>query len=238
MRNKIILVVAIIFGLVAAFGAYKYLETAEETYRLSGNYANVATAIRMIPAKTVINDQMLQFKEMPTEYIHQEAVVDAKDAVGKIAKSDIYVGEQVLSTKLMAKGEPVSGLSAKIDWGKRAITVPVNNVIALHSMLHIGDHVDILATFENPKEKKSDGTNPTVVSAFIQNVPILAINNMLEDPKELKDELQTVTLMVEPTQAQQIAMALDQGTIQFVLRNLEDKEEKSLPASKLEQLLR
>jgi pilus assembly protein CpaB len=61
---------------------------------------------------------------------------------------------------------------------------------------------------------------------------------MLEDPKELKDELQTVTLMVEPTQAQQIAMALDQGTIQFVLRNLEDKEEKSLPASKLEQLLR
>ena len=66
MRNKIILVVAIIFGLVAAFGAYKYLETAEETYRLSGNYANVATAIRMIPAKTVINDQMLQFKEMPT----------------------------------------------------------------------------------------------------------------------------------------------------------------------------
>ena len=51
MRNKIILVVAIIFGLVAAFGAYKYLETAEETYRLSGNYANVATAIRMIPPK-------------------------------------------------------------------------------------------------------------------------------------------------------------------------------------------
>jgi len=118
------------------------------------------------------------------------------------------------------------------------MTVPVNNVIALHSMLHIGDHVDILATFENPKEKKSDTTNPTVVSTFIQNVPVLAINNLLEDPKEATDEFQTITLLVEPSQAQQIAMALDQGSIQFVLRNLEDKEKVALPASKLEELLR
>ncbi|HHX50258.1 MAG TPA: Flp pilus assembly protein CpaB, partial [Clostridia bacterium] len=203
-----------------------------------GNYASVATAVRIMPAKAVINDQMLQFKEMPTEYIHPDAIIDAKDAVGKIVKSDIYVGEQVLSTKLMAKSEPVSGLSAKIEQGKRAMTVPVNNVIALHSMLHIGDHVDILATFENPKEKKSDTTNPTVVSTFIQNVPVLAINNLLEDPKEATDEFQTITLLVEPSQAQQIAMALDQGSIQFVLRNLEDKEKVALPASKLEELLR
>jgi pilus assembly protein CpaB len=238
MKNKLILVLALCFGLVAAFATFKYLETAKETYRLSGNYAEVAVAVKNLPTRTVINQQMLNFKEVPTEFIHPDAVLDVNDAVGKIVKSEILAGEQLLYGKLVSKEEPDSGLSAKVETGKRAITVPINNVIALHGLVRIGDNVDILVTFEDPREKKADTGSVRVVSTLIQNVPIIAINNMLEDPKDLKDGFETLTVMVEPAQAQQIALALDQGNIHMVLRTPDDEEIKSTPINKMEHLLR
>ncbi|MBM7855619.1 pilus assembly protein CpaB [Desulfohalotomaculum tongense] len=233
MRNKLIFLLAIVFALVTAFSAYKYLENLKETYRTSGNFSQVAVAKQRIAAKTPINEQMLEFKEMPVEYIMPGAIVDAKDAVGKLARSDIYPGEQILSNKLIGKNDPAGGLAAKVEKGKRAITVPVTNVTALHGLIGIGDHVDVMVTFDTPSEPSFAAT-----STIIQNVPVLAVNRKTEGTKGVQEDPTTATLMVSPVQAQQIALAIQQGSIQLMLRSPDDKAAPALPMSKIEHLLR
>jgi pilus assembly protein CpaB len=232
MRNKLIFLLAIIFGLAAAFGAYNYLANLERTYKTSGNFARVAVAKQKIAARTVISGEMLEFKEMPVEYVPPGTVVDVKDAAGKMAVSDIYPGEMILSSKLVARSDVAAGLSAKVEKSRRAISIPVNNITALHGLVNPGDHVDVLVTFNVPGEQKVPAT-----STVVQNVPVLAVNGNLEGGGS-KQELQTVTIMVGPVEAQQIALAVQHGSIQLALRSPDDGDVVPVRTSKLEDLVR
>ncbi|MTI82203.1 MAG: Flp pilus assembly protein CpaB [Firmicutes bacterium] len=231
MRNKLILLLALVFAIIAAFGTYKYLESVKETYRTSGNFSQVATAKQKISAKTPINDQMLEFIEMPVEYIMPGAIVDAKDAVGKLARSDIYPGEQILSNKLIGKNDPAGGLSAKVEPGKRAVTIPANNVSALHGLLGIGDNVDVLVTFDTPNGK-------VATSTIIHKVPVLAVNKRIQGTSGGQEEPSTVTLMVTPSQAQMIVLAKERGGLHMVLRSPKDDNAPGLPMSTIQELIR
>jgi len=234
MKNKFVLLLAIVLGLSAAFGTFQYMEDLKQTYKLSGNYTQVAVAKQHIRAKTVITKEMLDFKEMPAEYVLPGTIVDAKDAEGKITVGDIFPGEVILSSKLTSKGDPAAGLSAKIEANKRAISIPSNKVNALHGLINVGDCVDVLATFdvEEPDKRES------YTSTLAQNVPVLAINNSLQTSVSEKLELETVTLMVEPIHAQQITLALEKGSIQLVLRAPDDKQVQPISSTKIQQLLR
>jgi len=234
MKNKFVLLLAIALGLAAAFGTLKYMEDLKQTYKLSGNYIQIAVAKQHISAKTVLTKEMLDFKEMPAEYVLPGTIVDIKDAEGKIAVGDIFPGEVILSSKLTGKGDPKAGLSAKIDTNKRAISIPANKVNALHGLISVGDCVDVLVTFDVDEgdQRKS------YTSTLAQNVPVLAINNHLQAGGSETLELETVTLMVEPIHAQQITMALEKGSIQLVLRAPDDKEVRPISSTTIKELVR
>jgi pilus assembly protein CpaB len=240
MKNKLILLLALLFGLVAAAATYKYTEDLKETYKVSGNFARVAVAKQKITARTVIDEEMLSFQEMPVEYVLPGAIVDIKDAEGKITRGDIFPGEFILSNKLVGREEADAGLSAKIEQGKRAISIPVTNVTALHGLINTGDYVDVIVTATVPRREgdQRGQEEETVTSTIIQNVPVLAINKDLVTNDGIKEEPQTVTLMVRQEEAQQIALALQQGAIQLSLRAPGDDSIIQVPSTKIEQLTR
>jgi pilus assembly protein CpaB len=233
MKNRFIFILAVLFALAAAFGTFKYMDNLKKTYQVSGNFAQIAVARQKIMARTLISEDMLDFKEMPAEYVLPGSIVDVKDAAGKLAKGDIYPGEPILSGKLVARDDPAAGLSSKVKPGKRAVTIPVNNVTALHGLINIGDSVDVMVTFNTQGEQKAAAT-----STIIQNVPVLAVNKSLDSVGASKEELQTLTLMVQPEEAQQVALALQQGSVQLMLRSPEDAGAVPLPTIKLERLIR
>ena len=233
MRNKLILLLALIFGLAAAFGVHGYLKNLEEAYRTSGNFTEVATAKQKITARTVVTNEMLEFKPMPVEYVLPGTVVASQDAVGKIARSDIYPGEPILTSRLARREDVAAGLAAKVVAGKRAISVPADNISALHGLVKVGDRVDVIVTFNTPDERKE-----AVTSTIVQNVPVLAINSDLESDDAAKQELATVSLMVDPIQAQQLALAIQQGSIHLALRAPDDGGSAPIRTIRLENLLR
>jgi pilus assembly protein CpaB len=232
MRNKLIIILAIVFGIIAAVGNFTYMKNVKQTYMSSGNFVQVATAKQKIPARSLLTEEMLEFKDMPVEYVLPGTVMEKKDAVGKMARSDIFPGELIIDKKIAGQKDTDAGLSPKVSPGKRAISVPVNNVTALHGLVRIGDHVDILVTFKGEGEGRQ-----ALTSTVIQDVPVLAINKTIENV-ESKEELQTVTVMVDPTQAQQIALSIQQGSIQLSMRSPGDSNINPLPSSNLEHLKR
>jgi len=244
MKNKLILLLAILFGGVAAFGAFQYMRTMEAAYQMSGNYTQVATAKGTIQARTEIQGSMLEFVEIPVEYVMSGGVLDAADAVGKLARSDIYPGEQITSLKLMSREDQQGGLAVKVEEGKRAIAIPANIVSSIHGLIEINDHVDVLVTFGyevegvDPVSGSTKGKQYVATSTIIHNVPVLAVNSKIMGCLDGCEELETITLMVAPEEAQLIALSIQQGQIQLSLRSPEDDKVIEMPSIGIEGLLR
>jgi pilus assembly protein CpaB len=65
-----------------------------------------------------------------------------------------------------------------------------------------------------------------MTTTVVQNVQVLSTGERLEpDPSGKPEHVKVVTLLMTPDDAQKLALASNQGTVQFVLRNGEDKEQ-------------
>ncbi|MCL6634262.1 MAG: Flp pilus assembly protein CpaB [Peptococcaceae bacterium] len=242
MKNKIILMLAVIVGLAAAGGIYLYLEDLKKTYVLSGDFVKVVTARQRIPAKTQITAQMIEMKDIPANYINERAAVDTGEVIGKIARSEILPGEQVLRDKLAKDRDSSDGLSFTLPPGRRAVTVAVNEVSGLAGLVRPGDRVDVLGTFDLQgavgQEKAS------ITSLLIQNVDVLSVDQSTspaagnnQDGKKAAPA-HTITLSVTPEQAQPLVLCSEKGSIRLILRPATDQEIVTLPSIRMNQLVR
>ncbi|MFZ5642257.1 MAG: Flp pilus assembly protein CpaB [Bacillota bacterium] len=230
-RINLILIVAVVFGLVAAWGTYEYLQHLEKTYKASGNFVAVAVAKTRIPAKQVITDQMVVFTEMPTNYVTPSVVNKPEEIIGKIARSDIYPGEQILKSKVAGPNDPGEGLAMIVEPGRRAMTIAVNEITGVAGMLSPGDHVDVLGTV--------NVGNQTITSTIVQNIKVLAVNKTTSTSTDNKPaQSATLTLSLNPGEAQQLTLAAEKGSIRVTLRTPTDKEWINVPSSNLNHLVR
>jgi pilus assembly protein CpaB len=233
MRGKInlILIVAVVFGLAAAWGTYRYLKHMENTYKASGQFVPVAVAKVAIPARQVINGQMVEFKDIPSNYVNPGALGKPQEVIGKVARSDIYPGEQIIRNKIANPNDPGEGLAMIIEPGRRAVTVAINDVTGVAGLLRPGDRVDVLGTVDVNKE--------TLTSLLVQNIKVLAVNKSLGAPVENKQfQSGTLTLSVNPHEAQTLTLASERGSIRVLLRTPADEAWVDIPSTNIQQLAR
>lgn len=234
MKGKIniILVLAVIFGLLAAWGAYQYLKHMEKTYKSSGNFVKVAVAKVKIPPRQVINEQMVEFTEMPSNYVNPTALGSPGEVLGKVSRSEIYPGEQIIKNKLASANDPGEGLAMMVEPGRRAMTVAVNDVTGVAGMLRPGDHVDVLGTVAVGKD--------TLTSTIVQNIKILAVNRATANSPNDNKQPQTgnITLSLSPYEAQHVTLASEKGTIRVLLRTPADAEKVQVPSTNINHLVR
>ncbi len=232
MKGRImILLLALAFGLAAAYGTYQYIQSMENRYKASEKYAPVAVARVMIPARQVITDQMVGFTEMPANYVGPGVLGKPADVVGKIARSDIHPGEQILKSKISNPGDPGDGLAMLIESGRRALTVAVNEVTGVAGLLKPGDHVDVLGTVTVGKE--------TITSTLVQDIKVLAVNRSTVGQGDSKQaQAGTITLSVNPSEAQHITLAAEKGSIRLILRTPSDGAKISIPSTNMNHLTR
>lgn len=232
MKNKIILILAVIVGLAAAGGLYVFLENMQKTYQIKGDFVKVVVASQRIPAKTQITAQMIELKDIPSNYVNERAAVDTKEVVGKVLKSEIFPGEQVLRDKLAKDNDPSGGLAFIIPPGRRAVTIAVNEVSGVAGLVRPGDRVDVIATFD-------PGTG-SITTFLIQNVDVLSTDQITQASPEGKTAVtaHTITLSVTPDQAQPLVLCSEKGLIRLALRSATDQDAVDLPGIRLNQLAR
>lgn len=230
MKNKLILILALVVGLAAAGGIYFYLDNMQKTYREEGEFVKVVTAKQRISAKTMITAQMVDTKEIPSKYINTDAAVDPKEVIGKTVKSEILPGEQVLRGKLAGAKGTSEGLSYMIEPGKRAVTIAVNEVSGVANQVLPGDRVDIMGTFDN------QGVLTTLV---LQNIPVLSVDQTTDTSGqgENKTSARTLTLSVSPDQMQPLVLCSEMTTIRLALRSATDNNILNLPMTRMNNLV-
>lgn len=234
MRPRMMIALAVIFAALATGACYLYLRQVAESAN-KGEYIPVVVARTAIPARTSIEREMVEQVELPASAVHSHSLRKLNDVVGKVVQEPLVAGEQVLSDRLVAQGDTRSGLSYRIPSGKRAVTVPVDEVAAVGWHLQPGDHVDILGTVGVP------GKESRVTVVALQDVEVLAVGKDIAPERgqgeENKKEVKTVTLAVTLAEARPLVLAGEEGKIRFALRNPVDHSKTAVPPLEIKDLL-
>lgn len=221
MRNKLILVLALVFGLLAAFLVYNYLNKVNEEAE-KRVYTQVVTAARDIPSNTTITTEMVELKPFPSELRNNKEIVDVQAAVGKISTVTISKGEVLLETRLVKPGEGTDRLSYAIPEGMRAMSIPVDEVTGVANMIKAGDRIDIVAV-----APASDQTPQPHSVIVLQNIEVLAVGTVLNPSTGPTPEKAappaTITVAVDPQSSLKLKLALQDTEFSLTLRSAADK---------------
>jgi len=241
-------------GVFAAFLLYSWSQEKRAEYNKKyGSLKTVVIAKEDIAEMRTIYDTMLTTIERPSEFVDPDAVSNPDEIVGNVAAVPIKKGQVLVKNSLLTPG-PDTGISLQIAPGKRAVTLPVDEVRGVAKLIRPGDRVDILAAVDTGK-----GINQKrEVQTLLQDVVVLAagVNIMNNIPRvfeldssgkslsqiALTGDTKYSTITIEATQkeAQDLVYILSTapGNLYFTLRNPNDRTiPPRLPTSSAESVL-
>ena len=235
-RLKIALVVAVFFGLIAAYGIYNFLSHRQkEADSLRAANQDIVVAAQDIPPGTTLNDEavkkgMLKTTPWPKTSIPAGAFSSTQQIIGKVNRVKILANEPILESRLAGEG---AGLTVRLEAGKRALAVRVDEIIGVSGFIVPDDRVDIILTTIPLGADQSNKISKIV----LQNKRVLSVAQSTEQ-KDGKPQLaRSMTLEVTPEEAEKLSLASQEGQIVMALRGLGDDAQTSTIGSSKRDLL-
>jgi len=189
----------------------------------------VAAAVPLQPGTPITAENLTQIN-WPDNVALDGLIEKKEDVTGHVLMYSIAANDPVLRRDLASSTS--FGLSAKIPDGMRATAVKTNEVLNIAGFIFPGSRVDVLVTLHG--ENNSGGTMTRTV---LQNVQVLSTGNKMDpDPNGKPENVTIITLLVTPEESEKLALAENQGTIQFVLRNGGDSASTNTPAIGIAEL--
>jgi pilus assembly protein CpaB len=211
-------VLAVLVAAVAAYALYTYLKGQERKVSEAVATERTVVAAVEIPVGTTINMTQVKTAEWPKANMPQGAFAASDQVIGRTSIQTFMPGDAITETKLMPKEGPVGIMTYKIPEGHRAMTVAVDQVAGVAGFINPGNIVDVVLTASPP------GANQQISKIVLQNVPVLAIGQIVEQKEGKPVIVPTVTVDITPEDSEKLAIASTQGKLQLVLRRLGDKE--------------
>jgi pilus assembly protein CpaB len=216
-KNWIVLVSALSVGGLAAWGAKNYL---------SGQMAEIETReknkamVKVVVAKTDLAKgspllaENMAIRSIPKEWAHSGSITPDQfgRAEGATLAYAANVGEPVIWSQL--EGQRAPTFSARLTQGRRAVTVPVDEISSLSGMVEPGDLIDIVVSIKNDKKNYT--------FTLLQSVTVLATGTKAsqeeKDPEGRSRTYSTITLDTSPEDAKRVIAAREVGRVTALLR--------------------
>lgn len=212
---------ALFIGLLAALGARSYLSNRMEAIEAQGkvNLINVVVAKAKLQRGDVISSETVAVRAVPKEFAHSNALMPNQFETfdGKTLAYGANPGDIVVWSMLGAPKNPT--FSTKVETGRRAITVPVDEINSISGLLEPGDLIDLMLTVSQQEKK--------FTFPVLQVVKVMATGQRsVDDPKSgERRQYSTVTLDTTLEQAQSVIAAREAGKLTALLRNPLDVQE-------------
>jgi len=250
MKRKIVLVVSLLAGLVAAVLTRVYLsakdsEVAARKAYYEGKYGTMHALVyaRDVPAGTVLSRADLGVLKLPKAGIESQALKEenVSDVVGRKCLGSHKQRDVVFWSDVEGGNPSVQGLSADIKKNMRAISINCSGAASVSGMVRPNDHVDVIGTFDFDIGKAA-GARQIVTCTVLQNVLVLATGDRTAKTRDnvpvLGRAYTTVTLEVTAREAEMLAFAEQmKGRLVLTLRNRNDTSfEKELPKVDFEKI--
>jgi pilus assembly protein CpaB len=219
-RTTIFFALAILFGIAAAMLAQRMLnQNTAPAPQAAIETTTVMIARLDVNKGSALAPTHLDSVEWPANLV-PKGTFSGKDAIaGRVLRHSLSAGEPITEIALLPKGSD-AGLVSVITHNLRAVSVKVDAIIGVAGFVTPGSRVDVLATLQQ------DGSSKHSISKVIlQNIPVLAIDQKMEEVKNGEPELvSVVTLEVTPEQAEQLTYSAHEGRLQLALRSPADSD--------------
>jgi pilus assembly protein CpaB len=251
MEKKGVLV-PMLLAMGAAVFYLMVLSSKESALRGQYEVAKVLASRVDIPERTVLKEDMVEVLEVPRKFMQQDAFEiktqgDLKLIVNLVTRTRVPKGNQLTQSALISLS-PESGLSVKIPPGYRGAILPIDQEMKI--LIKPGDRVDVLVTFD---ALMNDGRKEKVTATILQNVLVIAVGTNLGqgmNAKQFKNlgateekaaafsEKASVSLALNPNEAQYLALAIKQGDTTVIMRGLGDAEMHPMEMASFRKLFR
>jgi pilus assembly protein CpaB len=216
--------VAVLFGVFAVFLAQSWLNgQAEirmrnlEAQKKPAVMQTIVVATKPLRFGNELASSSLREVSWPGEALPAGAfrsISDIVDAGGRrVVLTAIDPNEPILSSKITGPGQRAT-LSATLQDGMRAFTIRVNDVEGVAGFVLPGDRVDVALT----RQKDANGKDHSSTDIVLQNMRVLAIDQIADERNDKPAVVKAVTLEVDAAGAQKLSLAASVGTLSLMLR--------------------
>lgn len=238
---------------IAAAAIYWWVLTSKERELAAANEpATVLVAKYDLPARTIMNVDLVETRVIPKMYIEQDAYEvksqsDIKLVSNLVTAVRIPKGNQITQSGLVSLS-PEAGLSVKVPPGYRGCVLPLEN--DLLRLIKPGDRVDILVSFD---AVMGDNRKEKVTATILQNVLVLGVGTNLgqglsgsqakakaaaEAADAAFSEKAALSLALNPNEAQYLALSAKQGQVDVIVRGLGDVELHPMEIASFKRLIK
>ena len=228
-RKRLLMIGLLALGLAFLLTASMFkVARSKNTGTVGPVTSPVVIADRDLPLGKEILAADVRVTQLPTEDLPVGVFHNTSEVVGRGVIVDMTKNEPVLSSKV-ADPNAGAGLPPRIPHGMRAVSVKVNEVVAVAGFIRANSRVDVLLTGNISKD--NDPTRFTTTTV-LQNITVLTVGQEMQDRADGKPmpDASVVTLLVSPDDAEKLTLASTQGRIQLSLRNPLDLEQTNPPA--------
>lgn len=228
MKNKLVLLFAILIGVFAFWLSARYLSNQKAALYAGAVKVRVIVAKKDLPAMTVLTPEdvgtRLVYKSAVGENVFMED--DFQRIRGKRLQYPVKKNSPIMWSQVDMPRERQSGLAPIIKTRSRAISIAISGAPAVSGLIKPNDHVDVLGTFTFPSR-----VNPQVMESvtltLMQNVSVLATGSQIAGAQQVQDNraggYSTVTFEVSPEEAELLVFAQQtRGQLYLTLRNPND----------------
>jgi pilus assembly protein CpaB len=211
---------AVLFGVIAVFLAQAWLTSQAEmrAKSLESQKKPIATQTIVVASKPLrfgaeLGSMSLREIAWPTEAVIAGAFTTIAELTAsgrRVVLTPIEENEPILTTKITGSGQRAT-LSAVLQDGMKAVTIRVNDVEGVAGFVLPGDRVDVVLTRQQDK-------TVAATDVVLQNVRVLAVDQVADERADKPSLAKAITLEVEVTAAQKLALAATVGTLSLALR--------------------
>lgn len=214
-RFRTMFYVAVGVALLASYGAYKAVHS------LTGDRTpsrQIVVATTEIPEGVSIDASALATRDWPENSLPDSFFTHIDSVAGRVTRVSVFPGDPIVPARLAPVGSG-PGLEVKITPGKRAMAVRTNDVAAISGLVQPNSRVDVLVTF------RAERGDEQVAKLFMENMRVLSVGTKVQRGDDGKPiNATTAALEVTPEEAERLAVAMNQGSIQLVLRGYGDPD--------------
>jgi pilus assembly protein CpaB len=229
MKQKILLVLAVIFGLLASYLTYEHLEGVRQKYLRRTKQVETIMLTSPIEMGGVITESDITRKVVSrlANQNTQEIPWVRKDfsVIKQKANRTLPAGTILRYSDIKPNKTEREGLAGVIGVGNRAISISVDSISSVNGLIKPEDRVDIIGTFRFP-EMKGDRSLDVITMTILQSVRVIATGKKMgknfNDPRQKSRGYNTVTLELTPKEVEMIVFATQKGRLTLSLRDAQE----------------
>lgn len=233
----IVLGAATAFGVSAGFGSHSYIQSrvsAIEAANAQVEFVKQVVPRQDMPGGAHLTTETVAVRTIPKQWAYAGALTP--DQLPRFENAALLTparqGQPILWSQLLSQGPQV--LSGRLEQGRRAMTVAVDEVSSVAGMIRPGDRIDLLVSIRQNAH--------VTLLPLLQRALVLATGAQIQaavppDAGAESRSYNNMTLDVSPEDARRVFAARELGRLTAILRPAGDEEDSPSSAAHADQVL-